>query len=235
MHSKTLIAATLVGLAAARIQRVEVVKREIQVLQERQTGDDELDACLTAMAEVLTDMPTGPAAITSWLIENGGNMDACDFSIPSDIADDFIEYQSSIIEWYSSASDAWESALSQCPAYIIASATDAVAVPECTDAATDDDDDDTTAVFTPTRTRGSSGKPTAAADEEDEEEDEEEDTKNDSNDDEDDGKSTSSGSKGGKKDDEEDDDEKKNAAARPTGLAGLAVAFAAFIGAVAMI
>ncbi|KAL2121036.1 hypothetical protein VTJ04DRAFT_5063 [Mycothermus thermophilus] len=234
MHSKTLITATLVGLAAARIQRVEVVKREIQVLQERQTGDDELDACLTAMAEVLTDIPTGPSALTSWMIEQGGNFDACDFTVPAVIADEWEEYQSSVLEWWSSVSDSWESALSQCPAYIVASATDAVDVPECTDAATDDDD--TTAVDTPTRTRGSSGKPTAAADEEDEEEDTKDDSnddEDDGNDDEDDGKGKSSGSKGGKKDDE--DDEKENAASRSTGLAGLAVAFAAFIGAVAMI
>lgn len=111
MLSQTLLVA-LAGVASANmvVPSPHVVKRAIEA---RQTDEAGMSACLSAMAALITDMPTAAPAVTDFFVTATG--DPCSLSVPPSLKSAYSSYESAVHSWYTAHSVQWSSALAQCP------------------------------------------------------------------------------------------------------------------------
>lgn len=113
MRSQTLLLA-FTGMAAANLDPLpaDAVKHAIKP---RQTDVDSARACMSAIDAFVTDMPTPAAAFGDWAADQADETDACKVSLPNSLTSAFSSYSRAASSWWAANSNAWTSALSDCP------------------------------------------------------------------------------------------------------------------------
>jgi cobalamin biosynthesis Mg chelatase CobN len=225
MHSQTLLL-SLAGVAAAQMPGHMAVRRQLEA---RQTDDAGMSACAEAIAAVVTNMPTPPAALTEFAMSIT-ETDPCSVTVPASLSSVYESYGSALSSWSAEYADDYSSALAQCPDFATLTEGSGIDGPTCTDAgssgnsgsgsaeptdSSDSEDAEETGSGSgsgsATRTGSSSGSSSTS------------------------GSNSGSGSSGSSNNNNNGGTGKKNAAHRETGFAGAAVALASFLGVVALL
>ncbi|KAK4449887.1 hypothetical protein QBC34DRAFT_379946 [Podospora aff. communis PSN243] len=107
--------ATILGLAAAASASFVNPAHVAANLVARQTDGSDATACISALAELITLIPTPPPEIIEWALSNTAVTDPCSVSIPDSIAPAVSSYQSVAISFLSAESAKISSIASVCP------------------------------------------------------------------------------------------------------------------------
>jgi hypothetical protein len=107
--------ATILGLAAAASASFVNPAHVAANLVARQTDASDATACISALGELITLLPTPPPEIIEWALSNTAATDPCSVSIPDSIAPAVSSYQSVAISFLSAESAKISSLVSACP------------------------------------------------------------------------------------------------------------------------
>ncbi|KAK0627477.1 hypothetical protein B0T14DRAFT_493561 [Immersiella caudata] len=112
---KMLYKATILGFAAAASASLLHPADAVAHIQARQTDVAGATACISALAELLTLIPTPPPEVLSWALENPIT-DACDMTkLPESLSSAASSYQSEAVSFLVKESAKLSSIVSVCP------------------------------------------------------------------------------------------------------------------------
>ncbi|KAK4152144.1 hypothetical protein C8A00DRAFT_35168 [Chaetomidium leptoderma] len=215
MLSQTLIL-TLAGVATANMAVDHMAMK--RGIEERQTDEAGASACVDAMQSLITSMPTVPAAVASFAATQT-ETNACSITVPNSLQSAYASYTNAASSWYTAHLGDFSSAFAKCPDY--ATFTDDFNTPSCTDGSSSGNNGNGGSQTTGPSGSQETGSGSNSGNGND--------NNNDNNNNNEPGKNEPGKNEPGK------NEPGKNAGHRETGLAGAAVAIAAFLGVVALL
>lgn len=113
MHSNIILLLSLATSAAADIDIMPHIRRDLGIILPRQTSTS--GECVAAILEFTASAPTPPPELLRETLKNP-QTDPCKINVPESLSDEYASYTKKLKSWYSGYQDEMSSLASKCPA-----------------------------------------------------------------------------------------------------------------------